>query len=171
MLRSKSLDNNSYDSGDWFNRYDPSMTDNGFGRGLPPEEDNGHQWELAAPLLADEGLRPETDHIVASAVRSRELLAIRKSTPLFHLGETGAVRQKLGFHGEGPDQTPGVITMRVDDTVGEDVDPELEGLVVVFNATPEQTTQGADEVVRESGFDPRAGAFTVPARTVAVFVA
>lgn len=189
MLRSKSLDNNSYDSGDWFNRYDPSMTDNGFGRGLPPEEDNEHQWELAAPLLADEGLRPETDHIVASAVRSRELLAIRKSTPLFHLGETGAVRQKLGFHGEGPDQTPGVITMRVDDTVGEDVDPELEGLVVVFNATSEQTTQvvdetvgqgyalhpvqaeGADEVVRESGFDPRAGAFTVPARTVAVFVA
>ena len=35
-LRSKSFDGNSYDSGDWFNVLDPSLTINGFGRGLPP---------------------------------------------------------------------------------------------------------------------------------------
>ncbi|RZL32658.1 MAG: DUF3372 domain-containing protein, partial [Rubrivivax sp.] len=33
-LRSKSLDRNSYDSGDWFNRLDWSYADNGFGAGL-----------------------------------------------------------------------------------------------------------------------------------------
>ena len=35
MLRSKSLDRNSYDSGDWFNRIDWSQ-DNHFASGLPP---------------------------------------------------------------------------------------------------------------------------------------
>ena len=40
MLRSKSLDRNSYNSGDWFNYLDWTMTDNGFGAGLPPEGDN-----------------------------------------------------------------------------------------------------------------------------------
>ena len=35
-LRSKSLDRNSFNSGDWFNPLDWTATDNGFGRGLPP---------------------------------------------------------------------------------------------------------------------------------------
>src|SRR5690606_13683596 len=40
-LRSKSLDRNSYNSGDWFNqiRWD-CTTGNGFGAGLPPAADN-----------------------------------------------------------------------------------------------------------------------------------
>ena len=33
----KSLDRNSYDSGDWFNRLDWTGADNGFGHGLPPQ--------------------------------------------------------------------------------------------------------------------------------------
>ena len=36
ILRSKSLDRNSYDSGDWFNVLDYSYQTNGFRRGLPP---------------------------------------------------------------------------------------------------------------------------------------
>ena len=40
LLRSKSLDRNSYNSGDWFNLLDLSGQDNGFGRGLPPAADN-----------------------------------------------------------------------------------------------------------------------------------
>ena len=38
LLRSKSLNRDSYDSGDWFNRLDWTGADNGFGHGLPPEE-------------------------------------------------------------------------------------------------------------------------------------
>ena len=41
LLRSKSFDKNSFDSGDWFNRLDWTATDNGFGAGLPPKPDNG----------------------------------------------------------------------------------------------------------------------------------
>ena len=36
LLRSKSLDRDSYNSGDWFNAIDFTGRSNGFGRGLPP---------------------------------------------------------------------------------------------------------------------------------------
>jgi hypothetical protein len=79
--------------------------------------------------------------------------------------------------------------MTVDDAAGEDLDPGSEGLVVVFNASPQATTQtvgalagrtfalhpvqaeGGDPVVRTATADAVTGSFTVPARTVAVFVA
>ena len=41
MLRSKSFDRNSYDSGDWFNVLDYGHDTNGFGRGLPPARQRG----------------------------------------------------------------------------------------------------------------------------------
>jgi pullulanase len=43
-LRSKSMDRNSYNSGDWFNRLDWTYADNYFGVGLPPQGDNGDNW-------------------------------------------------------------------------------------------------------------------------------
>ena len=77
--------------------------------------------------------------------------------------------------------------MKIDDTVGPNSDPARKGLVVVFNASDEATTQqvpgaaragyslhpvqatGSDPVVRTASYDSTAGRFTVPARTVAVF--
>ena len=188
ILRSKSLDRNSYDSGDWFNLLDFSYTDNGFGRGLPPRTDNEAKWPYMRPLLADPSLKPSPADIRAARRQANALLEIRQSTPLFHLGTAGRVQQKVSFPGGGPDQTPGVIVMRIDDTVGRDVDPRLKGLVVVFNASPDATTQtvagtagqrfglhpvqanGPDSVVKGSTHDRSAGTFTVPARSVAVFV-
>ena len=58
FLRSKSLDRNSYDSGDWFNYRDFTLTDNGFAAGLPPAADNGDKWGYMKPLLADPSLKP-----------------------------------------------------------------------------------------------------------------
>ena len=140
------------------------------------------------PLLADPGLDPAPADIRAAQRQADALLEIRQSTPLFHLGTAGLVQQKVSFPGGGPDQTPGVIVMRIDDTVGRDVDPRWKGLVVVFNASPEATTQtvpgtagqrfalhpvqanGADPVVKGSAHDRRPGPSPCPARTVAVFV-
>ncbi len=86
------------------------------------------------------------------------------------------------------DAHDGVIVMRVDDTVGSDVDPALKGLVVVFNTSAEAVEQkvpglgsaaltlspvqagGADPVVKTSSFDAGTSTLSVPARTVAVFV-
>ncbi|MFJ3403685.1 pullulanase-type alpha-1,6-glucosidase [Promicromonospora sp. NPDC090134] len=189
LLRSKSLDRNSFDSGDWFNTIDWSGQDNGFGRGLPMAADNEDTWPYQRPLLADAALKPDADDIGFSAAQSRELLELRHSTELFRLGSADLIQQKVTFPGSGPDAVPGVITMSIDDRAGRtDVDRKLDGVLVVFNASPDAATvevpelagrdyalsriqaRGADAVVRQTTWDRSAGAVTVPARTVAVLV-
>ncbi|MBA0692401.1 hypothetical protein Goari_009967, partial [Gossypium aridum] len=44
MLRSKSLDRDSYNSGDWFNRLDFTYNSNNWGAGLPPKQKNENSW-------------------------------------------------------------------------------------------------------------------------------
>ncbi|WP_309071844.1 pullulanase-type alpha-1,6-glucosidase [Arthrobacter sp.] len=188
-LRSKSLDRNSYDSGDWFNLLDHTGTENGFARGLPPRADNADKYEFMKPLLADPALKPAPADIATAREQAKSLLEIRKSSPLFHLGSADLVQQKLSFPSGGPEQTPGVIVMHIDDTTGSDVDSERTGVVVVFNASDTTTTQtvpaaagqafalhrvqqgGPDEVVKGAAFDSSTGSFTVPPLTVAVFEA
>ena len=78
--------------------------------------------------------------------------------------------------------------MYLDDTAGTDLDPDSEGVLVVFNGGDTEVTEevpgltgagfdlhpvqaaGADEVVRGTRWDEDAGSVTVPARTVAVLV-
>jgi pullulanase-type alpha-1,6-glucosidase len=182
LLRSKSLDRNSYNSGDWFNRVDWSYQDSTFGSGLPLAADNQAKWPFMEPLLADPALKPGADDIEAAHERALDLLRLRFSSPLFRLGTAELVQERVSFPYGGPDQTPGVIVMEIDDRAGADVDPDRERLVVVFNATPEEQTvevdaaatlelhpvqaNGADEVVKQTSVDGTS--VTVPARTVVV---
>ena len=188
LLRSKSLDRNSFDSGDWFNRLDWSGRDNGFGRGLPPSAENQGRWPLARALLADPALRPGADHVRFAAACALDLLRIRFSSRLFRLGDAAAIHAKVGFPVSGTrHQVPGVIVEVIDDTLGEPRDPQRDAVVVVINATGQAACQelpslqghqltlhpvlarGADPVVRSSSWDAAAGVASVPARTVAVF--
>ncbi|MFE9553348.1 pullulanase-type alpha-1,6-glucosidase [Streptomyces sp. NPDC006703] len=176
LLRSKSLDRNSFDSGDWFNAIHwDCRAGNGFGRGLPMAADNRAKWPYAKPLLTNPALTPGCAEINGTSAAYRDLLAIRAGEPAFGLATAGAVQSALSFPLSGPDETPGVITMRLGD------------LVVVFNATPRSQAQlvpalagtpyalhprqasGADPVVKTATYDQGSGRFTVPARTVAVF--
>jgi pullulanase-type alpha-1,6-glucosidase len=184
LLRSKSLDRNSYDSGDWFNRIDWTGKQNTFGSGLPPETDNSAKWPFMKPLLANPALKPAEPDMGAATNAAQELLQLRFSSPLFRLGSAELIQQKVSFPLGGTDQQPGVIVMVIDDTVGPDLDPQLDRIVVVFNATP--TTQdpavdgagdlllspiqaaGSDDVVKDTGVD--GDSIEVPARTVAVLV-
>jgi pullulanase-type alpha-1,6-glucosidase len=185
-LRSKSLDRNSFNSGDWFNqiRWDCAQG-NGFGVGLPPAADNRDKWPYAAPLLANPELVPGCDAINLASARYAELLAIRGSSPVFGLTTAAEVQQRLSFPLSGAQATPGVVTMVLD---GRGLDPRWKSVTVVFNATPSAATQtvgafrgarvslhplqaaSADPVARQSTFDSGTGTFTVPPRTVAVFV-
>jgi pullulanase-type alpha-1,6-glucosidase len=189
LLRSKSLDRNSYNSGDWFNTLDWTGADNGFGHGLPPKEDNESKWDYQRPLLANPDLKPAQADVQQASAQAAELLRLRFSTPLFRLGSAELIRQKVTFPVSGTaDAHDGVVVMRVDDTVGEDVDPALENAVVVFNTSDEPVAQrlpglggarlslspvqagGVDPVVKTSRWDAASATLTVPARTVAVFV-
>ncbi|MCX4701362.1 pullulanase-type alpha-1,6-glucosidase [Streptomyces sp. NBC_01373] len=174
LLRSKSLDRNSYDSGDWFNAVHWNCEDgNGFGRGLPMAADNASKWPYAKPLLG--AIKVGCPQIEGASAAYRDLLKIRTTERDFSLDTAGQVQSKLSFPLSGKDETPGVITM------------ELGDLVVVFNATPTAQEQrvgplagtgyrlhpvqasGADSVVKSSSYDRISGTFTVPGRTVTVF--
>ncbi|MFK3731326.1 pullulanase-type alpha-1,6-glucosidase [Streptomyces sp. NPDC088090] len=178
LLRSKSLDRNSFDSGDWFNAIHWDCRDgNGFGIGLPPAADNKAKWGYGKPLLTLPNLTPGCAEIEGASAAHRDLQKIRATEPAFSLATAGQVQSALSFPLSGADETPGVITMRLGD------------LVVVFNATPGERTQtvaalagtayglhpvqanGSDAVTRSASYEAGSGTFTVPARTVAVFKA
>ena len=184
-LRSKSLDRNSYNSGDWFNQIRWRGADgNGFGVGLPPAPDNEDKWAYARPLLADPTLVPSAEIMDLAAARYAELLRIRRSSPVFGLPTADEVQRRLTFPLGGPAESPGVIVMCLD---GTGLDPRWGTLVVVFNATESVATEtvpalaGVDLAPHPelaASVDPllrtasaAAGTLTVPARSVAVFVA
>ncbi|MFI7237387.1 pullulanase-type alpha-1,6-glucosidase [Streptomyces cyaneofuscatus] len=186
LLRSKSLDHNSYDSGDWFNAIQwDCRHGNGFGRGLPLAESNSAQWPYAKPLLADPALTPGCTTIKAAAAQYQQFLKIKKSTPLFALKNARDVQKRLSFPLSGTaDEVPGVITQHLD---GKGLGT-YRSVTVIYNATgtvQQQTVkslagsgqvlhpvqkQGQDGTVKRSAFAPRNGTFTIPAHSVAVFV-
>ena len=190
LLRSKSFDKNSFDSGDWFNRLDWTGRDNGFGAGLPPKQDNGALWDIERPLLADASLKPTPADIAWTSAAFRDLLRIRASTPLFHLASAGDVRRRVSFPASGPSQEPTVVAELID---GRGLAGAKFGAVlVVLNVDrqphalhlPEQkgrhwrlhpvhlAAHAADtRIAKDAGVDDARGRFTVPARAAVVFVA
>ncbi|MAU00891.1 MAG: alpha-dextran endo-1,6-alpha-glucosidase [Anaerolineaceae bacterium] len=196
LLRSKSLDRNSYNSGDWFNRLDFTYHSNNWGVGLPPAGDNESMWPTMQPLLANPNLAPTPDDIAFTRDTFRELLQIRAGSPLFRLQTAAEVQNRLQFHNVGEGQIPGLIVMSLSDVAGEDIDPNFDMVVVLFNATPDEMSftetatsaslsagvtnlpfslhpiqqNSVDGVVQTAAFEAASGTFTVPAWTTAVFV-
>ncbi len=188
-LRSKSLDRNSYDSGDWFNKLDWSYADNNFGVGLPRQGDNGDSWGVMRPLLGTPTLKPTPSDIAWTRDAFRDLLKIRASTTLLRLRTAADIKQRLSFFNLGSGQAPTVLVGRVDGN-GYAGANFAELVYLVNTGTTAQTlTIGA---LTGKGFvlhpvhqapgaaDRRAataasygnadGSFTVPARTAVVFV-
>jgi pullulanase-type alpha-1,6-glucosidase len=188
MLRSKSMDRDSFNSGDWFNALDFTYETNGWGRGLPTAEKNEGNWPIMQPLLANPDLRPDRGDVLAAADNFREILRIRNSTPLFRLTSGPQILESVRFHNTGPGQIPGVIVMSVDDDGGA-IDRRTEAVAVVFNGSPDDVSfyddwlaerpfelhpvqrASSDPVVREAERASASGALLVPGRTAAVFVA
>ena len=188
LLRSKSLDRNSFNSGDWFNRIDWTGKESTFGSGLPMAADNQGKWDIMAPPLQNPALKPKASDIAAAEASALDLLRVRSEVGLLRLGSADLIRRKVSFPDGGADAAPGVILMQIDDLAGKDVDPELDGALVVFNASPNPVTQtvtglagrdfaltpaqakGSDAVVKTTTWDAATGTVSVPARTVAVLV-
>ncbi len=188
LLRSKSMDRNSYDSGDWFNRLDFTMRDNGFARGLPPQRDNGPSWDLMRPRLADPSIAPTPDDIRFARDATLDLLRIRSSTPLFRLRNAREIEARLHFHNTGPAQDPTVIVGEIDgrmmfdavfdgvlyainvDTVAHRIVlPELEGRPYVLHPV-HRAPAAADQRAASATWESSKGAINVPARTAVVWV-
>jgi pullulanase/glycogen debranching enzyme len=142
ILRSKSLDRNSFDSGDWFNTVDFTLDTHNWARGMPPAWDNKDRWEAQRRFLSAPAIRVEKSHMRRTHQGFIEQLRIRYSTPLFRMVDADDIHRRVVFHNTGPDQVPGLIVMSISDAAcgGDDLDPALDGLVVVFNATLEPIT-------------------------------
>lgn len=190
ILRSKSLDRDSYNAGDWFNKLDFSYQSNNFGVGLPVAGVNGSNWSIMAPILANQSIKPNTAAILSARNYFNEMLAIRKDTSLFRLRTGQDVNDRLSFFNVGPDQVPGVIGMRIDGLrPSRYPDAKYQSVVVFFNVDkvaktltvdslkgkflalhPYQLFSISDPMPRQAQYNRSTGSFTIPARTTVVFV-
>ncbi|MCG3191608.1 MAG: Glycogen debranching enzyme [Thermoanaerobaculia bacterium] len=194
ILRSKSMDRNSYNSGDWFNKLDFTYQSNNFGVGLPPEGDNKSNWPVMQPRLANAALKPASADIQSTFNGVLEFLQIRKSSRLFRLrgnadiagpapGSPGVIR----FFNTGSTQTPGLIAMQLSDPRWR-YDRQRSEIFVFFNALPASANfpytpaagypyylhpaqaKSTDAVTKSAKYDIKTGTFTIPAKTVSVFM-
>ncbi|XP_075084556.1 pullulanase 1, chloroplastic isoform X3 [Nicotiana tabacum] len=193
MLRSKSIDRDSYNSGDWFNRLDFSYNSNNWGGGLPPKEKNEWNWPLIKPRLADPSYKPQKSHILAAVENFSNLVQIRYSSPLFRLRTANSIQERVRFHNTGPSWIPGLIVMSIEDghqgVPGlSQLDPIYSYIVVIINPGPTDVSfanpalrarslqlhpiqmNSTDDVVKNSTYDASSGCFNVPTRTTSVFV-
>jgi len=186
LLRSKDMDQNSYDSGDWFNKIDWSGQGANWGIGLPISSQNQNQWPLMEPLLSNGAYTPQPQDISLSGAAFQEFMQIRYSSGLFRMSTLEEIQQNLSFLNTGTNQTPGIIVMKLDANVGNY--GRYKHVVVIFNATKTQAAftdsrlvglklrlhpvqqDSSDPVTRESTFDSKSGTATVSALTTAVFV-
>jgi pullulanase/glycogen debranching enzyme len=187
ILRSKSLDRNSYDSGDWFNRVDWSYSTNYFGSGLPPTWDNNSRWAIMTPLLNNSSLDPGSAEINAAAANMREMLRIRKSSPLFRLRTEAEINARI-THYNTDNAKQGLLAYSISDMVGSDIDPTYDMVIVFFNSNkisqtltindlPEgitlhpEHTNGVDNdpMLATATYNSITNTFNIPARSAAVF--
>lgn len=186
LLRSKDMDQNSYDSGDWFNKIDWTGQGDNWGIGLPIASQNQGQWSFMQPLLSNPAYAPHSAEIGTTNAAFQDFLRIRASSGLFHMADLASVQQNLTFLNTGQNQIPGLIVMKLDDRHGAYAG--FNHLLVVFNATSstihfsDAQLQGLhlhlhpvqmvskDAVVHQSSFSPPTGTASVPALTTAVFV-
>lgn len=189
LLRSKDMDRDSYDSGDWFNQLDFTYQQNNWGHGLPIADKNSANWEIIAPLLGNPDLKPQPEHIQAALAHFIEMLSIRSSSPLFRLQTAEEIQMRVSFHNTGPDQVPGMIIMSIDDRIGDDLDENYDFALVIFNATDEVQTialsddlagklilhpiqvASSDVTVRQSEYKEDENSLIVPPLTTSVFMA
>ena len=189
MLRSKSMDGNSFDSGDWFNRLDWTYADNYFGIGAPPKKDNAAQYELIKARLANPDIRPTPADIAWARDMFRDLLRIRAGSRLFRLTSAAAIKNRLRFYNTGSRQNPVVIVghldgvglagsnypallyfINVDKTSQTIALPSEKNKAYVLH--PVHLNKGAADQrpATSARYESDSGNFIIPARTVLVYV-
>ena len=189
LMRSKSLDRNSYDSGDWFNRIDWSYRQNYFPGGLPPRQDNAGTWPLMRALLTNAKIPPTSTEIAWTRDVFRDLLRLRASSTLFRMRNAADISERLTFVNTGAQQEPTVLAAVIDgrgyaragfgslayfvnvDKVAHALDvPAAIGAAYQLHPV-HLSKHAADRRPADAArFDRKRGRFTIPARTAVVFV-
>lgn len=188
FLRSKSLDRNTYDAGDWFNLVDFSFNSNNWNVGLPLDKGGRSDDDLVS-LASSPYTSVGMSEIAFASNVFNEYLNIRSNSPLFKLTTAQDIIDRVGFHNIGKRQTQGLIVMSIDDGTGlTDLDPNHDAIVVAINGTNSEITHtvttsegftlhptlamSVDSTVALASYSQGEGegSFTIPALTTAVFV-
>jgi pullulanase/glycogen debranching enzyme len=189
MLRSKSGDRNSFDSGDWFNRLDWRFEDNHWGSGLPPKQENADFWPLLQPLLADPALKPTPAQIRFTRDAFLDLLKIRASSTLWRLPTAQAVSERLRLLNTGPEQIPTLMVGHLQGQglpgagfaellyfVNSDLQPAqlslpgLQGRAFMLHPVHRSPAAADPRPAQESSWDAATAIVRVPPRTAMVYV-
>ena len=187
ILRSKSLDGNSYDSGDLFNVLDWSYQSNSFGNDVPDLQGSPEANAISRALLKDAKLKPSPADIVWTRNAYLDLLKIRSSSKLFRLETAQDVNVRLSFFNTDKQADARLIAGHLQ---GHDLNDFAE-LVYFVNASEQgqsleipqlaqkafelhpvqASAQAADARPRESAkYQKTKGVFDIPARSAVVFV-
>ncbi len=190
ILRSKSMDRDSYNAGDWFNLLDYSYTSNNFGVGLPMGGVNGSNWYLMRPILTNPLIKPDTAAIISARDYFTDMLAIRKDSSLFRLRTAQDVIDRLAFHNTGPQQQEGLVVMSINGQAPSAyAGAKYKSVVVLFNVDKvakviaidalknksltihaKQLASVGDTRAKTATYQAASGSFSIPARTTVVFV-
>jgi pullulanase len=189
LMRSKSFDQNSYDSGDWFNRIDWTGQTNYFGTGLPPLKDNAGNLTHMRARLVNPAFKPAAQNIAFVSKSFKDLLAIRASSKLFRLETSAQVLQRLRLLNTGAAAVNTLLAGHLDgrDLKGAGFDEILyflnadtkptrltlaseTGKPYQLHPVHERVDAADSRPRREAKMDAALGAFTIPARSAVVFV-
>jgi len=187
ILRSKSLDGNSYDSGDLFNVLDWSYKSNRFGDSVPDLQGSPEANAISRALLQDAKLKPSAADIVWTRNAHLDLLKIRKSSKLFRLETAQDVQTRLSFFNTDSQADPRLIAGHLQGRELNDfaeliyfvnASEKAQQLIIpklaqkTFELHPVQASaQAADARPRDSAkYEKTTGTFDIPARSAVVFV-
>lgn len=177
ILRSKSGDTDSYDSGDWFNQIRFDYEKNNWARGLPPSFKNYNEWQFWYPRLSDNKTQIGKKDILESLKIFKAFLKIRSSSTLFDLKKLNEVQSSVNFIDNDKKPHPGVIAMSLKNTEEDmlvlvnvnryDVDFIHPTLKKSYMLHPELTEKVDIELARFDYVDDRV---KLPARSIVVLV-
>jgi len=187
ILRSKSLDGNSYDSGDLFNVLDWTYQNNSFGSAMPEMQGTAEATALSLSLLKDSTIQPAAADIAWTRDAYMDLLKIRKSSQLFRLPTAQDVQVRLNFFNTGTQGDARLIAAHLQGHDLKDfaeliyfvnVSEQSQGLEIgslagkAFELHPVQASaQAADQRPRTlAKYHKLTGEFEIPARSAVVYV-
>lgn len=187
-LRSKSLDRNSFDSGDWFNRIDWRFESNFFASGLPPKSENGGNYAAFTPLLRAAHIKPTAADIAWTRDMFLAWLKLRASTALLRLPNAELIQARLQFLEAKPKSLPSLVAAVLDganlpdsgfarlayfinaDIRAQSIEADSESARRYQLHPIMQSSDYPDTRAKQATYDSARGRFTIPPRTAVVFI-
>ncbi|WP_246845709.1 alpha-1,6-glucosidase domain-containing protein [Bdellovibrio sp. ZAP7] len=149
LLRSKNGDQDSYDSGDYFNRINWIGNDNYWGQGLPPAWKNYNDWAFWQPRLQNQDLKVTPQLIAQTANYYKGLLRLRKGSSLFKMNSLEEIMNGLVFLDNENTIDPGLIAMVLHNP--------KEALLIMFNSSRNPRVFSHKVLSYNWGYDPAFG--------------